>query len=86
MADTTPTTIVGRYLEYPDLTGARTGQGGWRLRDGLRAGDPDLPLVSILTVSWNSGRTIEQTIRSVIKQDYEGPIEHIVVDGGSTIT
>jgi glycosyltransferase involved in cell wall biosynthesis len=42
-----------------------------------------LPTVSIVTVCYNSVRTIRQTIESVLTQDYPA-IEHIVVDGGST--
>jgi len=41
------------------------------------------PLVSIITISRNSERHIEQTIASVAGQDYPN-IEHIVVDGSST--
>jgi len=39
--------------------------------------------VSIITVCLNSAETIEDTIRSVILQDYKD-IEYIVVDGAST--
>jgi glycosyltransferase involved in cell wall biosynthesis len=41
------------------------------------------PLVSILTPSLNQASFVEDSIRSIRRQDY-GLIEHIVVDGGST--
>ena len=38
--------------------------------------------ISIVTVSYNSGKTIEDTIKSILAQKYDN-YEHIIVDGAS---
>lgn len=52
-------------------------------RFARRKVNPDLPLVSILTVVRDRKETLQRTIRSVLSQTYPN-IEYIIVDGAST--
>lgn len=77
-----PDAIIGRLSFYPVQAG-RLGEGGLRTQGRFKHSLPDKPLVSVLIVVFNGVQFLEQTIQSVINQDYDN-IEFIVIDGGST--
>lgn len=57
-------------------------QGGYRVLGEISKKDSALPVVSIITVVYNSEEFIERTILSVRSQTYPN-IEHIILDGAS---
>ncbi len=77
-----PGHVCGKYLLYPASIFPRR-EFGIRLQGKYKSNRPNLPLVSIVTVTLNRNNTIERCLLSVLNQTYEN-IEYIVIDGGST--
>ena len=71
---------IENYKESKNLIFQNSG--GLRTKGLYKSFIKNKPLISIITVSFNSEKTIEKTILSVLQQSYEN-IEYIIVDGNS---
>jgi glycosyltransferase involved in cell wall biosynthesis len=69
------------FLNKEDIIDLKSG--GLRTKGYFKKSHKSKPIVTIITVVFNGEKFLEETIKSIINQQYDN-IEYIIVDGGST--
>lgn len=71
-----------KLVTKPEVSLNSRREGGLRARGSFKRSSSQKPLITVVTVVFNGEDYLEQTLLSVINQNYD-EIEYIIVDGGS---